>query len=292
MYVHKNISIWWKFNLNFVFDLLYNAGVNLEKFNELLTILKVTHPFTLKNCSNVTTSLATNSQLILTIKRVYRVALALCYFAAEKNVLSDDEGLILFLLGYYLQLDSRFLDSNIIEFGRRLMANALKDLSPYCWNNKRNLIIECIFRSSSKNHYVIELLLKTHEKTIWLRTQLAYLHLKRLIQFADNVENRNEAAIVDDIISNRLEPKLYNDKQSDFIDIIKLLTEVIDSYQYEQQMIYIRKLYDKMLPFAIKTHEKLLKDEYHVSLFDYCTFWETRLRPVLTSTTTRHRMGV
>ena len=52
------------------------------------------------------------------------------------SALSDDNHLFLFLLGFYLQLDRRFQDMNIIHLARRLMVNTLSLLSLTYWNEK------------------------------------------------------------------------------------------------------------------------------------------------------------
>ena len=57
-------------------------------------------------------------------------------FLRLNSALSDDNHLFLFLLGFYLQLDKRFQDMNIIHLGRRLMINAFNLLSITYWNEK------------------------------------------------------------------------------------------------------------------------------------------------------------
>jgi hypothetical protein len=52
------------------------------------------------------------------------------------TTLSNDNYLFLFLLGFYLQLDKRFQDMNIIHIARRLMVNALTLLTTIYWNEK------------------------------------------------------------------------------------------------------------------------------------------------------------
>jgi hypothetical protein len=52
------------------------------------------------------------------------------------STLSNDNHLFLFLLGFYLQLDKRFQDINIIHIARRLMVNALTLLTIEYWNEK------------------------------------------------------------------------------------------------------------------------------------------------------------
>jgi len=45
-----------------------------------------------------------------------------------------------------------------------------------------------LYTFSGKNTYIIELFLKTNERTVRIRTQLALLHLKRLVNMIEHVK--------------------------------------------------------------------------------------------------------
>jgi hypothetical protein len=45
-----------------------------------------------------------------------------------------------------------------------------------------------------------------------------------------------KAMIIDEIITNKLNPRLF-DRQIDFIDCVRLLGDIIDSYPYDQQIV-------------------------------------------------------
>lgn len=51
-------------------------------------------------------------------------------------ILSNDNYFFLFLLGFYLQLDRRFQDMNVIHLARRLMVKTLNLFSMEYWNDK------------------------------------------------------------------------------------------------------------------------------------------------------------
>lgn len=51
-------------------------------------------------------------------------------------ILSNDNYFFLFLLGFYLQLDRRFQDMNVIHLARRLMVKTLNLFSMEYWNEK------------------------------------------------------------------------------------------------------------------------------------------------------------
>lgn len=42
--------------------------------------------------------------------------------------------------------------------------------------------------------------------------------------------------IMEEIIANKLNPRLFEDK-NDFIDCVRLLGDIIDSYTYDQQIV-------------------------------------------------------
>ena len=85
-----------------------------------------------------------------------------------------------------------------------------------------------------------------------------------------------QASILDEIIQHKLDPHLF-ERQVDFIDCVRLLNDIIDSYPYDQQIVivhfslqrtadgyfqvYLVKLYERVFPYVTKTHEKLLTDE-------------------------------
>ncbi|CAF3798980.1 unnamed protein product [Rotaria sordida] len=283
-YIHEDIESTWQFDIGLLFDILHNAGVNVEKFIALLGDVKITellNDVQLKsklNYDDQTKSKASTNQIINSIKRVFRIILSLGYFQVEKlnSTLLNDNHLFLFLLGFYLQLDKRFLDLDIIHIARRLMVNALTSLTPTYWNEKRDLLVECLYTLSSKNVYIVELFLKTNERTVRIRTQLGLLHLKRLVNMIEH-EKKSEAMIIDEIIKDKLNPRLF-ERQIDFVDCVRLLGDIIDSYPYSQQIEYLSKLYDEILPYSRTDHEKLLTHEQHLILFDDCQRWATMLR--------------
>lgn len=113
--------------------------------------------------------------------------------------------------------------------------------------------MECLYNLSSKNVYITELFLKTNERTVRLRTQLALLHVKRLVNIVE-VEKKSEvkdvspflsdipavfflqASLLEEIIQHQLDPRRFT-KRAEFIDCVRLLADVIDSYPYEQQIV-------------------------------------------------------
>ena len=117
--------------------------------------------------------------------------------------------------------------------------------------------MKCLYTLSSKNVYIVELFLKTNERTVRLRTQLALLHLKRLVNMIEH-EKKSEvgdhtrssinatlhvlsiryaqAVIIDEIIQEKLNPRLF-ERQVDFIDCVRLLGDIVDSYPMEQQIV-------------------------------------------------------
>ena len=44
--------------------------------------------------------------------------------------------------------------------------------------------------------------------------------------------------IIEEIITNKLNPRLF-ERQMDFIDCVRLLGDIIDSYPYDQQIVSI-----------------------------------------------------
>jgi hypothetical protein len=52
--------------------------------------------------------------------------------------------------------------------------------------------------------------------------------------------------ILDEIITNKLNPRLFDrQRQTDFIDCVRLLGDIIDSYPYDQQIVTNRFLINK-----------------------------------------------
>jgi hypothetical protein len=49
-----------------------------------------------------------------------------------------------------------------------------------------------------------------------------------------------EASTLDEIIQNKLDPRRF-ERQDDFIDCVRLLADIIDSYPYEQQIVIFSK---------------------------------------------------
>ncbi|UJR36781.1 hypothetical protein I4U23_029494 [Adineta vaga] len=263
-YLHQDIVSTWQYDINFLFELLHNIGVNVEKLSSLLTELEIKdllNDVQLKSKLNYyeqTKSQASSNEIINSIKRVFRIVLSMGYFQVEKlkSNLSNDNYLFLFLLGFYLQLDKRFQDINIIHIARRLMVNALTLITTTYWNEK--------------------LFLKTNERTVRIRTQLALLHLKRLVNMIEH-EKKSEAMIIDEIIQHKLNPRLF-ERQIDFIDCVRLLGDIVDSYPIEQQIKCISKLINAIQPYTKVTHEKLLTDEHVLLLFDDWQRWTTMLK--------------
>ncbi|CAF1057703.1 unnamed protein product [Adineta steineri] len=284
-YLHQDIEATWQYDIGFLFDLLHNAGVNVEKLSSLLgdvEVKELLNDIQLKSKLNYyesTNSKASANQITNSIKRVFRIVLSLGYFQIEnsKPILSNDNYLFLILLGFYLQLDKRFQDINIIHIARRLMVNALTLLSATYWNEKRDLLVECLYTLSSKNVYIVELFLKTNERTVRIRTQLALLHLKRLVNMTEHGK-KSEAMVIDEIIQNKLNPRLF-ERQIDFIDCVRLLGDIVDSYPIDQQIQSIRKLHNAIQPYTKTTHEKLLTDEHVLILYDDWQRWATMLKP-------------
>lgn len=110
-----------------------------------------------------------------------------------------------------------------------------------------------MYTFSGKNTYIIELFLKTNERTVRIRTQLALLHLKRLVNMIEHVKKSEvrkllfvcllivviclmKAMIIEEIIKTKLDPRLF-ERQSDFLDCVRLLADIIDSYPYDQQIV-------------------------------------------------------
>ncbi|CAF3333083.1 unnamed protein product [Rotaria socialis] len=283
-YLHQNFENTWQFDIGLLFDLLHDAGANVEKLITLLEDVKITeilNDVQLKsklNYDDQTISKASTNQILNSIKRVFRIVLSLAFFQVERlnSTLSNDNHLFLFLLGFYLQLDKRFQDLDIIHLARRLMVNGLSSLTSTYWNEKRDLLVECLYTLSSKNIYIIELFLKTNERTVRVRTQLGLLHLKRLVNMIEH-ERKSEATIIGEIIADKLNPRLF-ERQTDFIDCVRLLGDIIDSYPHSQQIDYLAKLYDKIHPYSRAGHEKLFTHEQHLILFDDCQRWATMLR--------------
>ncbi|CAF0873185.1 unnamed protein product [Adineta ricciae] len=295
-YLHQDIESTWQYDINLLFELLHMAGVNVEKLCSLLMELGIKEllndvQLILKlNYDDKTKSQASQNQIINSIKCVFRIVLSLCYFQVEKlkSNLSNDNYLFLFLLGFYLQLDRRFQDINTIHIARRLMINALTLITTTYWNDKRDLLVKCLYSLSLKNVYIVELFLKTNERTVRIRTQLALLHLKRLVNMIEH-EKKSEAMIIDEIIQHKLNPRLF-ERQIDFIDCVRLLGDIVDSYPIEQRLKCIAKLYAVIQPYTKTTHEKLLTDEHVLLLFDDWQRWATMLKPYMNDDDVQKRL--
>jgi hypothetical protein len=58
-----------------------------------------------------------------------------------------------------------------------------------------------------------------------------------------------KSMMIEEIIKDKLNPRLF-DRQIDFIDCVRLLGDIIDSYPYNQQMVKYRNktdLFDQIL---------------------------------------------
>lgn len=69
-----------------------------------------------------------------------------------------------------------------------------------------------------------------------------------------------QASILDEIIQSKLDPR-HLDRPSDFIDCVRLLGDIIDSYPYEQQVIFLSKLYQRVSPYTVRNHQRIFTDE-------------------------------
>jgi len=45
-----------------------------------------------------------------------------------------------------------------------------------------------------------------------------------------------KAMIIEEIIKTKLDPRLF-ERQGDFLDCVRLLADIIDSYPYDQQIV-------------------------------------------------------
>ena len=61
--------------------------------------------------------------------------------------------------------------------------------------------MECLYNLSSKNVYITELFLKTNERTVRLRTQLALLHVKRLVNIVE-LEKKSEVKDISPLLGD------------------------------------------------------------------------------------------
>ena len=66
-----------------------------------------------------------------------------------------------------------------------------------------------------------------------MRRKLKYVRTRDKAEVRDR---RFQAAIIDEIIREKLHPRLF-ERQSDFIDSVRLLADIIDCYPSEQQIV-------------------------------------------------------
>ncbi|CAF5215608.1 unnamed protein product [Rotaria magnacalcarata] len=92
-YLHQNFENTWQFDIGLLFDLLHDAGSNVEKLITLLEDVKITeilNDVQLKsklNYDDQTISKASTNQILNSIKRVFRIVLSLAFFQIEFDVI-------------------------------------------------------------------------------------------------------------------------------------------------------------------------------------------------------------